>query len=385
MAGSWNKTKLEQIGIKKAGCNTVAFPCAIELSWEPRTREIELECGNGVDVGNYTLGFDVTASFAQADLDLISILTGKPIITTVTGSRHLQTGAGDTSPTVTLVGYGRNGAGQYVYVKFTDLVLAPVGGTWTITEFAITEITGFAKFMEYVESPAEIARINSELFSGGNPLVAYHVHEGTVTIGSPAVAVESGPIDSWCNEFDTQNPLIQATLNKQPSRNGGKIVFDGVDDTLAVAVLSPTPNTPALTTPITIGMTLRITEANASLTTPQVILQGAATTIGISVADTFWRISGIATNLNFIHGGLWHRVIYTMDGTVHTLYIDGVAIGSVTGTTPNLTALTVGQVGVTATLGMEVAALHVYQATVGGFAGNALRAIIDDELAKYIP
>ncbi|MFZ2488888.1 MAG: hypothetical protein WAZ19_12275 [Anaerolineae bacterium] len=378
MAGSWNKTKLEQIGIKKAGCNTVAFPCAIELSWEPRTREIELECGNGVDVGNYTLGFDVTASFAQADLDLISILTGKPIITTVTGSRHLQTGAGDTSPTVTLVGYGRNGAGQYVYVKFTDLVLAPVGGTWTITEFAITEITGFAKFMEYVESPAEIARINSELFSGGNPMVAYHVHEGTVTLLN--VPVESGVIDSWCNEFDTQNPLIQATLNKQPSRNGAKVVFDGVDDTLAVAVLSPTPNTPALTTPIVIGMVVRIAEANASLTTPQVILQGASTAIQLSVADTFWRISGVATNLNFIHGGLWHRVMYVMNGGIHLLYIDGVLIGNVIGATPNLTALTLGQVGVTATLGMEVAALHVYQSGI-----PSLNAIIDDELAKYIP
>jgi len=383
MAGSWNKTKLEQIGIKRAGCNTVAFPCAIELSWEPRTREIELECGNGVDVGNYTLGFDVTASFAQADLDLISILTGKPIITTVTGSRHVQTGAGDTSPTVTLVGYGRNGAGQYVYVKFTDLVLAPVGGTWTITEFAITEITGFAKFMEYVESPAEIARINSELFSGGNPLVAYHVHEGTVKLGvSPA---SSGPIDSWCNEFDVQNPLIQATINKRPSRDGEKIVFDGVDDTLGVAVLSPTPNTPALLTPIAIGMVVRITEANASLTTPQVILQGASTAIQLSVADTFWRISGVATNLNFIHGGLWHRVIYSMDGTLHTLYIDGVLIGAVLGTTPNLTSLTLGQFGATSTLGMEVAALHVYQATVGGLVGDSLRAIIDSELATYIP
>lgn len=378
MAGSWNKTKLEQIGIKRAGCNTVAFPCAIELSWEPRTREIELECGNGVDVGNYTLGFDVTASFAQADLDLISILTGKPIITTVTGSRHLQTGAGDTSPTVTLVGYGRNGAGQYVYVKFTDLVLAPVGGTWTISEFATTEITGFAKFMEYVESPAEIARINSELFSGGNPMAAYHVHEGTVTLfGSPA---SSGPIDSWCNEFDTQNPLIQATVNKQPSRDGEKIVFDGVDDTLAVAVLSPTISTPALTTPITIGMTLRITEANASLTTPQVILQGASTAIQLSVADTFWRISGVATNLNYIHRGLWHRVMYVMIGGLHKLYIDGLLIGSVVGTTPNLTSLTLGQVGVTATLGMEVAALHVYQA-----GQIALDSIIDRELATYIP
>jgi len=383
MAGSWNKTKLEKIGIKRDGCQTVAFPCAIELSWEPRVREIELECGNGVDVGNYYLGYDVTASFAQADLDLLSILTGKPIITTVTGSRHLRSGAGDTSPTVTLVGYGRNGAGQYVYVKFTDLVLSPVGGTWTISEFAITEITGFADNAEFVESPSEITRINSELFSGASPLVAYHVHEGTVTLSN--VAVESGAIDSWCNEFDTQNPLIQATLNKQPSRNGQKIVFDGVDDTLAVAVLSPTPNTPALLTPIAIGMVVRIAEGNASLTTPQVILQGASTAIQLSVADTFWRIGGVATNLNYIHGGLWHRVIYTMDATSHGLFIDGVNIGFVAGTTPNLTALTLGQFGVTATLGMEVAALHVYQASVGLFVGNTLRAIIDSELASYIP
>jgi hypothetical protein len=139
---------------------------------------------------------------------------------------------------------------------------------------------------------------------------------------------------------------------------------------------------PAITATATVTFVARITETNATIT-PQTVLQSNATAVSLAFTDTFVRISGLATNLNFAHGKTWHRYIYVMNGTAHELYVDGVKIGStLVGTAPNIVALQVGQIGAAATLGMEVAQVGITKVAV---TDPAWIALLDSNLAASIP
>lgn len=374
MAGSKSGITLEKISIRREGCETIITPCVIEITWEAESEEVELRCGTGINRASNLLGWNVSGSFSQADAELYAMMNGGIVVTNATtGEKTAIVKAGDRAPVVTLVGQGRSLSGEWVYVKFVSLQLYHSGGSWTVGEFPVTEFEGFAQEVALIESPTEVANIVHELYGSFAALHAWHPHGNNTTVLG-AVAL-TGQIESVCNEIDTE-PLTQATLNRRPTRLGDVLRFDGVDDQLVSAALVPV-------SPVTrtIAMTVRITEANASLTTPQAVLIGSATSTQIAVADTFWQISGVATNLVYSHRQDWHRVLYVQNATTHQLYIDGVLIGQVTAASATLSTITIGQNGALATLGMEVGALEIY----GAVPANAAEiAYLDYHLCQFL-
>lgn len=343
------------IALQREGCNLQFTPCEISLSAEPRTKTISLECGSGVHESMRLQGWEISAEFGQAGLPLFAMLNGGVVQAEAGIGDYVVIEPGKPLPVVTLVGRMVDDSGVETHYRFLNTSLSPVGIDFNKDDFPVTSLEGFAQKMEVVKYNVAPAMMNTaDAVVGWNATDLFHAENDNLTLAG--VPVTSGQVDNWCNEATATTLFNQATISKRPSRVGNLVRFDGVDDTLNLAL----PTTGARVTPLVVAMTVKITESNATATA-QTIFQGATSSIGIAATDTFWRISGVATNLNFAHGKTWHRVIYVMNGTAHQLYIDGTLIGAVTGVTPSLTTATLGQTAATATLGMDVGAVEIYR------------------------
>ncbi len=367
-----------------AGCSDVFTPCHMKISTKPDVDVAEFVCagkkqktatfqGTEGEMELGWIGVKMLAALYNAPYLESSITTSGVATTTqgtaVCGGTQLPTGL-----VIEAVARAVN-TNRWVVLRLKGVsITSPPGFDWEQLKPSSYTFEFYSDCFELLETDqVAVPAYGFDWFATLSPALLYHTNHAAAayTFGTaPAVA-------AVCNEASRVSDLVQATTTRQPALIGKKLIFDGVDDNLTNAVISPT-----ITLAATITFVARITETNATVT-PQTVLQTNATAVSLGFTDTFVRISGLATNLNFAHGKTWHRYIYVLNGTQHTLYIDGVKIGNtLVGASPNIVALQVGQIGAAATLGMEVAQVGITRVAV---TDPAWIGLLDSDLAASIP
>lgn len=374
---------IKSISIGRAGCNTPYTPCYMKFSLKSDVKVGEMECGGKKYKTASIVGAEGEIETGWVGINLFAMLWGSPVITnstTVGGVTTTIAGtaivAGTMLPTgLTIEAVAQEvHTGKWVIIRVTGAsITSPPEIDWEMNKASSYSFEFYASEVEVIESDAlAVPTFGYDWFASLIPAAVYHAgHDANYTFGtSPAVA-------AVCNEVTKVSDFVQATATRQPSLIGDKLIFDGVDDNLTNAVISP-----AVTATATIAFVARITETNATAT-HQTVLQSNVAGVSLAFTDTTVRISGVATNITFAHNKAWHRYIYVMNGTSHQLWVDGVKVGvPITGTAPNIIALQVGQIGTAATLGMEVTEVSLSRVAI---TDPAWIAVLDSKLASTIP
>ena len=203
--------------------------CAISLSFTPQTTLVRLTgaVGQVLEQQAITTGWNISFSAGGISIPAYSILTGIGYSDNTDDSQSVSASQEYLNPTeLVIMGQSTNGNDAAVHIRIRELAVLTLTGAFQSEQFMVTQGSGFAKTLEFVDAPFQ----QSELDAG---MSLFHQHAIT-------------PHWWWSNEFlsnsswpdlvqdnrmlqanPTQRPLIDSLVFERHLRG---LRFDGIDD-----------------------------------------------------------------------------------------------------------------------------------------------------------